>query len=236
MSAKHIQSIERAMAILETVARDGGSAKLSRIAEETGLGKTTAHNILTTLGALGYVRRRVGDTRYHLGGRIMNLARITGDDSSLRHRLRPALEAIAARSGETVYLGVPSGDEVYYLDMAGTPPVPEAYNAPGARDHLEGSAIGLVFLAFMPGLRERVLLSRADALPPLVERDIAEVERLGFGLDLESHRSGLHCVAIPWREEGEVRASLGLCGPAARLPKAKLAELAWMMVREIEKV
>lgn len=231
-----IQSIERAVAILETLAREGGAASLKHIAERTGLGKTTAHNILKTLDELGYVRRRVGDTRYHLGGRILNLARIAGDDSALRIRLRPALEAIAGKTGETVYLAAPSGDETYYLDTSESGQTLRTTCRVGERERLEGSAIGLVFLAFMPGLGKRVLATRADALGPDIRSEIDKVERVGFALDLETYQPGLHCVAVPWREGGEVRAAIGLSGPSSRLPRDQLTDIAWMMMKEAEKV
>ncbi|WP_336744449.1 IclR family transcriptional regulator [Aureimonas altamirensis] len=231
-----IQSIERAVAILEIIAREGGATSLKQIAERTGFGKTTAHNILKTLDALGYVRRRAGDTRYHLGGRILNLARIAGDDSALRIRLLPALEAIARKTGETVYLAVPSGDETYYLDTIESGQTLRTTCRIGQRERLEGSAIGLVFLAFMPGLGKRVLATRADALGPDILSKIETVERLGFALDLEAYQPGLHCVAVPWREGGEVRAAIGLSGPSARLPRHQLTDIAWMMMKEAEKV
>ncbi|MDQ0472944.1 IclR family transcriptional regulator [Labrys wisconsinensis] len=231
-----IQSIERAVAILETIAREGGAAKLQRIAAASRLGKTTAHNILKTLDNLGYVHRRPGDMRYHLGGRILNLARIAGDDGALRNRLRPALEAIAAKTGETVYLAVASGDEVYYLDAIESPQTLRTASPIGVRERLEGSAIGLVFLAFMPGLGQRVLATRADALGPDIRAEMENVARVGFALDLENYLAGLHCVAVPWRENGEVRASIGLSGPASRLPRHTLTDLAWLMLKEAEKI
>ena len=58
-TTRPIQSIERAAAVLEVVARAGGAASLKDVAAHTGLGKTTAHNILKTLDQLGYVMRRV---------------------------------------------------------------------------------------------------------------------------------------------------------------------------------
>ena len=231
-----IQSIERAVAILEIIAREGGAASLKHISEQTGLGKTTAHNILKTLDELGYVRRRVGDTRYHLGGRILNLARIAGDDSALRTRLRPVLDSIAAKTGETVYLAVPSGDETYYLDAIESSQQLKTACPIGVRERLEGSAIGLIFLAFMPGLSKRVLATRADALGPDIRSQIDAVARTGYALDLETHQPGLHCVAVPWRENGEVRAAIGLSGPMTRLTKDKLKDAAWMMMKEAEKI
>ncbi|QHO76318.1 transcriptional regulator [Bradyrhizobium sp. CCBAU 051011] len=230
-----IQSIERAAAILEIIAQEGGAARLQLIAEQAKLGKTTAHNLLKTLDELGYVHRRVGDARYHLGGRILNLARIAGDDGALRSRLRPALEAIARRTGEMAYLAVPSGDEVYYLNAIESSHALKAGACPiGVRERLEGSAVGLVFLAFMPGLGKRVLASRTDALGPILS-EIKAVATRGFALDLENYRRGLHCVAIPWREGGEVRASVGLSGPAERLSPQALTDMAWTMMKEVER-
>ncbi|WP_406736595.1 IclR family transcriptional regulator [Thioclava sp. GXIMD4215] len=231
-----IQSIERAVAILEIIAREGGAASLKHISEQARLGKTTAHNILKTLDELGYVRRRVSDTRYHLGGRILNLARIAGDDGALRTRLRPVLEAIARKTGETVYLAVPSGDETYYLDAIESDQMLKTACPVEVRERLEGSAIGLVFLAFMPGLGKRVLSTRAEALGEDIRSQIDIVEKTGFALDLENYQPGLHCVAVPWRENGEVRAAIGLSGPMTRLTKDKLKEAAWMMMKEAEKI
>jgi IclR family acetate operon transcriptional repressor len=229
-----IQSIERAAAILEIIAQEGGAARLQRIAEQAKLGKTTAHNLLKTLDELGYVHRRAGDTRYHLGGRILNLARIAGDDGALRSRLRPALEAVARRTGEMVYLAVPSGDEVYYLDAIESSHALTAGACPiGVREPLEGSAVGL--LAFMPGLGKRVLASRADALGLHILSEIKTVATRGFALDLENSQPGLHCVAIPWREGGEVRASVGLSGPSTRLSPQALTDMVWMMMKEVER-
>nr|WP_240906318.1 helix-turn-helix domain-containing protein [Komagataeibacter xylinus] len=157
---KRIQSIVRAAAILEIMAQAGGSARLGEIAARAGMEKTTAHNILQTLDHLGYVQRRPGDMRYHLGGRILNLSRIMGDDHGLRARMRPTLEAIARHSGATVHLGVPSGDEAVYLDRV-DPHAPEdsATAARGAKPSSGGA-----FLAFVPGMGQRVLSTRAHAL------------------------------------------------------------------------
>ncbi|GBQ25898.1 putative transcriptional regulator [Acetobacter estunensis NRIC 0472] len=231
---KLIQSIERSAAILEIIAQEGGGARLQQIATVSGLGKTTAHNILQTLTQLGYVQRRPGDVRYHLGGRILNLARIVGDDSALRSLLRPTLETMARESGATAWLAVPSGDEATYLDIV--EPTGETRSRPLRREPLEGSAVGLVFLAFVPGLGRRVLSTRTGALHTDILNQIEAVRIHGYALDLESYRPGQNGVAVPWRENGEVRASLCLTGPTDLLPRHRLVRLAWVMMRHLERV
>ena len=64
---------------------------------------------------------------------------------------------------------------------------------------------------------------------------IKTVATRGFALDLENSQPGLHCVAIPWREGGEVRASVGLSGPSTRLSSQALTDMAWMMMKEVER-
>lgn len=233
---KLIQSIERSAAILEIIAQEGGGARLQRIAEISGLGKTTAHNILQTLAHLGYVQRRPGDTRYHLGGRILNLARMAGNDNALHERLRPVLETLAHETGATLYLSVPSGDEATYLTIINEPDRLSTAPLQPRREKLEGSAVGLVFLAFVPGLGQRVLATRANALDADILQRIEDVRMKGYALDLESYRPGLNCVAIPWRENGEVRAGIGLGGCPSRFPRHRLIRLSHMMTKRLERL
>lgn len=228
---KLIQSVERAAVILEIIAQQGGAAPLRQIAALAGIRKTTAHNILQTLNSLGYVRRRSGDMRYYLGSRILNLARIAGNDSATRAKLRPVLETIAHKTDQTVWLAVPSGDEAAYLDIVDfRNPEKASVHAP-FREKLEGSAVGLVFLAFIPGMARRLAHSLTDAATSSAIEEIEAVRARGYALDLENYHPGIHGVAIPWRENGEVLASLCVTGPAAELPQQKLVQMAWMMMK-----
>lgn len=103
------------------------------------------------------------------------------------------------------------------------------------REKLEGSAVGLVFLAFVPGLGRRVLSTRAHALDDNILREIETVRVKGYALDLETYRPDENGVAVPWRENGEVCASIALTGPSAKLPRHRLVRLAWMMMKHVER-
>nr|WP_301273866.1 IclR family transcriptional regulator C-terminal domain-containing protein [Acetobacter cerevisiae] len=104
-----------------------------------------------------------------------------------------------------------------------------------SREKLEGSAVGLVFLAFVPGLGKRVLTTRANALNSDILAQIETVRIKGFALDLQGYHAGINGVAIPWRDNGEVRASVCLTGPASKLPPHRLSRLAWMMMKHVER-
>lgn len=224
-----IQSVTRALEMLETIPHAGGAASLGEIAGRAGLKTTTAHNILRTLQDAGYIRRRPGDMRYHLGDRILNLARVVGDDDALRSRLRPALEEMAARTSETVFLAVPSGDEVYFLDAIESPRTLRASSQRGERQPMAGSAIGLLFLAFLPALRRRMFEIHTPRIGPGIAAEIEAIAARGHALDRENWCPGLNCVAVPWHDDGEVRAGFGLAGPSSRLTATRLDEMAQIM-------
>lgn len=223
--SKPIQSIERAMRMLEFIARSGGTASLSSIAEDAGTRASTAHNILATLTNLGYVQRRVVGTSYYLGDRILNLARVAGDDDALRRRFRPLIRAVTERFGESTYLVVPSGDELYYLDGIELANNPASHSRLGLREPLSGSAIGLTLAAFMPGVEHRLLAGDDAHLAEQIEA----VRRLGYATERGAYKPGLHCTAIPLRVGGQAVAGLCLNGNAKRLPQRKLEAIAHAM-------
>lgn len=227
-----IQSIERALLILEIIAREGGAAKLKHISEKAKLTKSTTHNILKTFASLGYVKRGICDTQYYLGAGIQNISRATGDDNALKGLLRPTLHRIAEKSKETVYLAVLNGDEVCCLDAVETT---QMRTRPiGEREPVSRSAVGQIFLAFVPGLFERLKADPNESITKEIQEQVAKVANMGFSVALETIHPGMNCVAVPWRQRGEVRAAIGLSGPSARLSNKALISHALMMIREVE--
>lgn len=222
-----IQSVSRALHLLEILARAGGSARLKEISETAALTVPTTHNLLNTLVALGYVRRRRGDTRYHLGDRILNIARVAGNDAQLRERLRPVLEAMYEATAETVFLAVPSGDEIYFLDAIESRQLLHVAGQPGERVSMTGSAIGQLFLAHNASLRART------QVPPQMRQELDRVAREGFATDHEQVFAGISAVAVPWIEDGEMLAGFGVAAPGNRLTPDRFPGLADQMHRII---
>ncbi|GAA3588065.1 IclR family transcriptional regulator [Marinobacter xestospongiae] len=228
---KRIQSVERALLLLEALAAEGGEARLTDLAERVGLNKSTLHGLLNTLAAMGYVTRR--GTRYGLGLRIREIAQPLADqDFELKERFAPALEGLAKRCGETCYLAVPCGSREYlYVDAiegAGS----LRFGSPrGRREGLTTSAIGKVFLAFNPDLLRS--LRRADKVGAALETELKEIVEVGYALDLEQAEPGLNCLAIPLRRHGRVEAALGVAGSSKILDEPTLNRLARQVFKEM---
>jgi IclR family acetate operon transcriptional repressor len=221
---RRIQSVERAMALLEAIAAAGGEARLVDLSAQLSLSKSTLHGLLNTLAAMGYVSRH--GTRYALGLRLREIAQPLADaDAQLRTAFAPALQELAKRSKETCYLAVPCGTREYlYIDAVEGNGSLRVASPRGRREGLTTSAIGKVFLAHEPDLVRS--LRRAGLLPAGLEKELQVIDAAGYALDLEEAEPGLNCLALPLRRQGRVVAALGVAGPAHRLRKQGLRKLA----------
>ncbi|HET8769318.1 MAG TPA: helix-turn-helix domain-containing protein, partial [Pedococcus sp.] len=107
-----VQSLERAFAILETMADAGGVISLSQLANDAQLPLPTIHRLVRTLVDLGYVRQEAS-RQYSLGPRLIRL----GDTTSrmLGRWARPHMERLAHELGESVNLAMLDGDQIVYV-------------------------------------------------------------------------------------------------------------------------
>ena len=110
-----IQSVDRALTILEAVARIGGEASLSDICESTGLNTSTCHHIVKTLVARNYLRNGTGRGLYMMGSQVVLLADAVNVKAELPGRAKPVLEALNQATQEAVHLAVLHNDEMITL-------------------------------------------------------------------------------------------------------------------------
>ncbi|KAF1054378.1 MAG: Glycerol operon regulatory protein [Stenotrophomonas maltophilia] len=230
-TTRTIQSLERAMLLLETLSACGGRARLAEVAERSGLTKSTAHGLLDTLVGMGYVVRAGND--YALGLRLQTLVRpLRDEDERLRAAFLPALRAFTELCGEHCVLAVPAGTRAYFtLDALAADGRPLALPLDERRDALTTSAVGKVFLAHDRALVRR--LRRSDALPVELEPELQHVNARGYALDLQTSQPELNCIALPLRVRGRVVAALGAGGPAERFAQPYMRRLATRAMREL---
>jgi IclR family acetate operon transcriptional repressor len=109
-----IQSVDRALYLLETIAEAGGEATLTDLATRTGLNISTCHHLLATLIKRGFAAKVQGRRLYALGPRILYLSHACLQ-VDLPRRAQPYLETINRVTGETVHLAGLQGDAVVTL-------------------------------------------------------------------------------------------------------------------------
>ena len=116
-----VQSVDRAVAILEILARDG-EAGVTEVARELGVHKSTASRLLAALDRRELVSQDTARGRFRLGVGLVRLAGAAGRSLDVVQESRPVCQALARQVGETVNLAILSGRDALYLDqVAGSP-------------------------------------------------------------------------------------------------------------------
>lgn len=220
----------RLFTLMERIAARDGAFSLQSLVEDTGWPKPTVHRMLQQLESAGLVRREGDSRHYATGTRLRRFAENLLAHSTLHAARHRVLRALVDEVGESCNITAFAGGEVVYLDRVETAAPLRFYLQPGSRVPAHASASGKVFLAQMAlSARERLLsaapLERCTAATltdaGALELELAEVRRVGYGLDREEFLPGLVCVAVPVPPAaGQARAALcvALQAPAVRLP------------------
>lgn len=227
-----IRSVDRAVAILDLLAREGWSAG-AEVARELGVHRSTALRLLATLDRHGLVERDPRTSKYRLGRRLVQLASSVRGEVDLRQVARPVCEALARSLGETVTLDVLDGDEIVPIEQSSGSTSVVSVNWLGTRSPAHCTASGKVILAFASDeVRARLLGRPLERRTPstIVDRgelevQLAQVRDTGFARTVEELEVGLNAIAAPVRSAGgEVVGAVDVSGPAHRIdPSARAA-------------
>jgi DNA-binding IclR family transcriptional regulator len=220
-----IQSIERSSAVLRLLAAGPGRLRVKEIADALDLPKSTAHSILRTLEHVGFVEQDPRTARYRLGRGLLDLGSAGMDANELRGRALNWADALAARSGEEVRLGVLDDDRVLVVHHVFRPDDSAQSLDTGVRLPPHATALGKVLLAYSAPAEESVVAAGLDPYTRLTLIDrreladaLAETRARGWGLSVEEWRPGLAGIAAPVRTSGGlVVGAVGIAGPVERL-------------------
>nr|WP_300152243.1 IclR family transcriptional regulator [Propionicimonas sp.] len=218
---RSVQSITRALEILEALAAAGRAVGITDIAERVDLPLPTIHRILHTLIKSGYVFQ-TPRRQYALGARLITLSRYAG--GALGVTLRPYLTKLVETTGESASIAMLDQDFARYISHVPAEYSMRMFTEVGNQVSLHATGVGKAILASMPldeartilnrsGLRRFTLNTITDVDEMMAELDT--IRRQGYALDREEHELGVKCVAVPL--PGPLRLTISVSGPPQRL-------------------
>ncbi|HWT80094.1 MAG TPA: IclR family transcriptional regulator [Candidatus Methylomirabilis sp.] len=236
-----VQSIERALSLLEALEDSRGEVGIAELSKRVGLHVSTVHRILATLVARGYARQSPETSRYALGARTLHLAESYLGQVDVRRVAHPVLEQLSHETGETANLVILDRQEALYLDKVESPQSLRIFSRIGRRAPLHCTAVGKVLLArrprsqvdalLGPGPLERLTKHTLTSISQ-VRRELEKVREQGFALDREECEEGACCIAVPiYNSRGDVEAAIGISAPTTRLTPRRVEELIPIMLR-----
>ena len=236
-STAPVQSVDRAITILELLARQGESS-VTEIASRLGVHKSTAFRLLATLEGHRLVEQINDRGRYRLGVGNLRLAGATTARLDVVSEARPVTRQLAVDTGETVNITVRSEESALYLDQVAGSSALQSHNWVGQRIPLHATSNGKVLISelsehdfeaalpHLPRLTEHTITS-----PARMREELAGVRRLGYALAVDELEVGLTAAAAPIRNaHGDIVASMSISGPTFRLTRERLEETVPMVV------
>ncbi len=232
-----VQSLDRALDVLEALADADEDLSVSQLTERLGLPLGTVHRLLGSLASRGYVAQDRATRRYGPGPRLLEVAtRAAGSRRfSLARIALPALQRLTKSTGETSNLLVLQGHEAAYSEQVSSPHMVRLFTEVGQRVPLYCTGGGKAILSGMgePELEAYLRIASPRAWTP---KTISSVDGLraelrlcaqrGFALDDEERELGVCCVAAPIFDRlGRCVAALSISGPSTRLSAARAARL-----------
>jgi IclR family acetate operon transcriptional repressor len=231
-----IQSLKRAAAILDAVARQPEGVSLAQLSAELDLHSSTAFHLIQTLVGLGFLTQLADNRRYRIGTRLFTLAAGALDETALLSLATPILERLSAETGHAAHLAVRSKHEIIVVARTAATGLLQLAGHPGAARPAHATAIGKMLLAAMPPEDLDRLLQTLPLPaftphtltdPASLRREIDIVRRTGIAHDNCELDADVRCIAVPVHDfAGRCAAAMGLSGPAWRLTPHALKEKA----------
>ncbi|MFM9106940.1 MAG: IclR family transcriptional regulator [Chloroflexota bacterium] len=234
-----VQSVDKALSIIEVLLRDARTKPARDIADQTGVNRTTAHRLLNALIQRGWAERVPGSSEYGLGWRFMALMRIALDQRDLFAEVRPILETLSDTSRETVHLGVMDGMDILHVDKVDSPEAIGVSSKIGSRavPHLTGLGKAILAASDRDSLdqyiRYALTLTGAEAMtdPDRFREELRQIAAAGYSVDDEEASPGVRCLGMAIRgADGAPLFAISVTGPAGRFTRDRLQAFAPTML------
>jgi DNA-binding IclR family transcriptional regulator len=236
------QTVDRACMLLTEIACHGpAGARLLDLTRCSKLSRPTVHRILQSLAAAQFVHQDAASRRYRLGVALHGLALAAPTPLEQAAELRPLLEGLAQRTGETAYLMLRQGDEVLCIARAeGGSPIRTVVIEVGSYRPIGAMLAGAAMLAALNDEEVEAILKRTasamsryrNATPEFVRRHVAGVRRNGFCVSksvLIEGTTGISA-AVP-AGRGRPFLAVSLSAISTRVPEDRVRPLAADLTR-----
>jgi IclR family acetate operon transcriptional repressor len=237
-----VQSVDRALSIIETLAEDDEGYRLSDLAVRTGLSTSTVHRLLATLEGRRFVQFDRAESKWHVGARSFTVGATFARRRNFTAQAVPYLRKLRDLTRETANLAVVDDEFIVVLTRMESREIMRSLTKVGGRVAMVASGVGKAVLATYSDEDVSAII-RHHGMPRLTEKSIvrpgelfkelAKVRRQGFAIDDEEASMGLRCVAsVVYNDCGEPLAAISVSGLTSRLTDDRLPTLG-EAVREV---
>ncbi len=230
-----VQSVDRALSIIETLAEDDEGYRLSDLAVRTGLSTSTVHRLLATLEKRRFVQFDRYESKWHVGARSFSVGATFARRRNFTAQAMPYLRKLRDLTRETANLAVVDDQSIIVLTRIESREIMRSLTKVGGRVAMVASGVGKAVLATyadadvnaiirhhgMPRLTEKSIVRPSDLF-----KELEKVRRQGFAIDDEEASMGLRCIAaVVYNDNSEPLAAISVSGMTSRITDERLPAL-----------
>ncbi len=237
-----VQSVDRALTLIETLAEDDEGYRLTDLAVRTGLSTSTVHRLLTTLEKRRFVQFDRNGAIWHIGARSFTVGSTFARRRNFLTHAMPYLRRLRDQTRETANLAVVDDGSIIVLTRIESREIMRSLTKVGGRVAMVASGVGKAVLATYSDEDVNAIIKQ-QGMPRLTEKSIVRpgelfkalqtIRQQGYAIDDEEARMGLRCVAaVVYDDCGEPLAAISVSGMASRISDERLPMIG-ATVREV---
>ncbi|UOQ44010.1 IclR family transcriptional regulator [Halobacillus salinarum] len=241
-----IQSVERALKILDLFNEFEPELKITEISNRMHLNKSTVHSLLKTLQEHGYIEKVSENGKYRLGMKLFERGNFVIYNLDIRSVARKDLLELSRKTGHTLHLVILEGKEGVYIDKVEGTSGNVQYSRIGRRAPVHSSGVGKTLVAFrkqeeidaiLDGYHFEKRTANTLTNKPDFLKELERIRERGYAIDREENEPGISCLAFPiYNHTGEVTAAFSLSMPTPQLNDKQLEQLVPMMRQTAERI
>lgn len=227
-----INSVDKAITILNCFTAENSVLGVGEISAETGYTPSTVSRLLSTMEKRGVVERAGNSRKYQLGYRIYLWGVFSQSHNTLPMFAKPVMERLRDKCGEEVSLYVVSGYHRICIERVPSKHAIAMSGFIGAKLPLHTGASGQVLLAYLPIEKRNEFFKKQSLVRftkhTIIDRDELEIRlnkirEQGYAISTEEREPGAYSIVAPvWDTKDHIAASLSISGPLYRLSDHQL--------------
>ena len=237
---KSVKVLGKALDLIEIISRDPHGISLSELSAKSGLNKSTAHRILSTMLTRKFLEKDKNGC-YRLGSKMLEVISYYISKLELQTESRPYLWQLTNRLQLSALLAVFYKGESILVDRMEFIHDHAGFNDFGMRPPIYSTAYGKCLMAAMSSVELDYMFEEINLVKlteytltnkDLILKELKQIRKLGYAIDKEEHEYNKCCVAAPiYDYRGEAIAAITVSGTNAQLSDDKLPEI----IEEVKK-
>ena len=236
-----VQSIDRALSILEVLSDYSKGLGVTEISEKVDLHKSTVYRLLATLIYKGYVVQDLETNKYGITLKLFELGSKKVESMDLLSVSREYTKKLMESVNEVVHLVVRDGTDIVYIDKVEANNTIRMASTIGKRSPMYCTSVGKAILAHLPKEKVKEIWERSNIKKLTkftiidfkeMEKELEVVRKMGYAVDNEENEMGVRCIGAPiFNRTGNVEAAISISGPTMRIKEKNIGTIAEKVIR-----